>query len=396
MKKIYLDYAAATPVHTKARKAMESYQSELFGNPRSVHSAGILAADTLTQSRKTISESLGIKQSELVFTSCGTESNNLAIFGTVAALKKEFPNIKTPHIIVSAIEHSSILEPVRILSEQGVRVSIIPASVDGVLSAEVIRNELCEETVLVSIMYVNNEIGTIQPIHAIGKHIKKYRDERKTSYPYFHTDASQAARFVSVLPHALYVDLMTLDGQKIYGPKGIGALYIRHGISVEPMLYGGGQEGGLRSGTENIPGVVGFSNAFGIITRKMHEENKRLKKLKEFFIEEITKRYPDVTVFGRELDTVSGIVNIAFPGVSGEKLVIALDARGVYVSTASACSTNQSEVSHVVSSLNGVHKDRAKETVRFSFGMETTKKDLEHVLTILFEILKGGGILLRV
>lgn len=383
MKEIYLDYASATPTDEDVLKEMEPFWVDIFANPKSIHSKGREAKTFIEDARKKIGTILGVQKNEIIFTSGGTESNNLALFGVVAASRKYINN---PHIIISAIEHSSIINAAKNLEKHGINVSILPVNKNGIINVKDVENLLTSNTVLVSCMYVNNETGVIEPIHNIGKIIKKYKKDTGNNYPFFHTDASQAVRFLPVKPHGLGVELMTLDSQKIYGTKGFGALYVSSNVKIEPLLYGGDQENSLRSGTENVPSAIGFSKALEIATASCKKNNLHLKEIKAFFLQQLKDYNLNFYINGNVSDTIPGILSISFEKTNGENLVIALDTRGVYVSTASACLGALEDMSHVIFAMTG-DKDKAKNVIRFSFGKETTKNQIKEVSKHLFEIL---------
>lgn len=384
MKEIYLDFAATTPIDPRVQKAMEPFWRDIFANPRSIHTKGKEAKSAVEAARKNIGTYLGVQQNEVVFTSGGTESNNFALLGIIRAAQKEIPK---PHIIVSAIEHSSILEMAKSLEEEGVEVTVLPVDENGAVHVQDVQEALKDETVFVSCMYVNNETGSIEPIKKIAEIINTHRKEKVSRYPYLHTDASQAARFLPIKPHGLDVDLMTLDSQKIYGPKGIGLLYIKNGVHIKPLFYGGGQEGSLRSGTENVPSIVGFATALEIATTEREKNSTHIAELKDLFLKKLQEEQVLFHINGSMAHTVPGVVSISFEDKKGEDVVIALDAKKVYASTASACAAGGSDVSHVVLAITK-NKERAENVVRFSFGRETTKEDIHEAISRLLDVLK--------
>ena len=388
MKKIkrttYLDYAAATPLDADVLKKMHPFFYEEFGNPYSIHTMGMRAREAILDARKKIAMVLGAKPNTIFFTSGGTESNNLAILGVARAVLND-RKIKEPNIITTQFEHSSVREPLEILKKEGFSITHIPVNKDGVLDIEFLRKNLRPETVLMSIMYVNNEIGTIQPIKEIGSIIKKWRAKNKTAYPYFHTDASQAPRYLPILVNGLGVDLLTIDGAKIYGPKGVGALYKKEGVPLSPFMWGGKQENGLRPGTENVYGIVGLGHSFSQCLKRRKKDETKLIALRKYFIYEIQKAIPCAEVNGGK-KTVSGIINIMFRGHDGERILTAFEDRGIYVTTSSACSTGRHGVSHVLRSL-GRSVLEAKSSIRFSLGRETQKEDILFTVNALKEIL---------
>lgn len=384
MEEIYLDYAATTPLDPRVKEAMEPFWSDLFANPRSIHSKGRKAKECVEMARKNISTYLGVQGSEIIFTSGGTESNNFALLGVVGAARKKIPK---PHIIVSAIEHSSILEAAKHLEERGVEVSLLPVNENGVVETKTLKELLKDETVFVSCMYVNNETGSIEPIKKISQIIEEYKRDKKSEYPYLHTDASQAARFLPIMPQGLGVDLMTLDSQKIYGPKGIGLLYIKKSVIIKPIFYGGGQEGSLRPGTENVPSITGFAKALEIIAIERGKNVAHITELKKTFLQKLSESGINFYVNGDTVSTVPGVVSISFTGKKGEEIVIGLDAKKVYTATASACAAGGSDISHVILALTK-NRERAENVVRFSFGRETTVEEVHEAISRLLDVLK--------
>lgn len=429
MKKIYLDYAASTPVAPEVLRATEPYFTEKFGNPGSLHSFGQEAIKAIDESREIIAKAIGTKFNEIIFTGSATEANNLALRGVV---KKLGSKIKNPRIIVSTIEHESVLETVRDLERDGVEVIYLPVDSGGIVNAEALKKVLNERTVLVSVMYANNEIGTIQPIAEIAKIVKEFREESRSKnkesstihdprfmFPFLHTDAAQAFQFLDCDVDKLGVDLLTISGHKIYGPKGIGALYVRNVLNVVndgangyntrarasdqavttllPIVTGGGQEFGMRSGTENVPLIVGFAKAAELVAHSRELENKRIAKLRDYFWTELKNIYPKAELNGflesRSKNKESGmihdsrfmlpnILNIYFPDHEAQFLLTKLDLAGVAASSGSACRSRAVETSHVIGAL-GYSRERAKRSVRFSFGRPTTEKEIKEALKIL-------------
>ena len=376
-KRIYLDNAATTPIDKRVLSVIRKISTESYGNPSSLHKEGVEAKKILSEARKDIAEIIGANPDEIVFTSGGTESNNLAIFGTVRDPKKS-------HIIVSSIEHASIIECVKELEKRGAEVTYLPVNGDGVVSSKDIKEAIKENTVLVSIMYANNEIGTIQPIVEIAKAIRHSK-----SRPIFHTDACQATNYLDMKVLHLGVDLMTFNASKIYGPKGVGALFVRKGIKLSPLIFGGGQEKGIRSGTENVASLKGFAEAMKITEEMKEKESARLTKLRDFFIAEAMEKIPNSVLNGSAENRLPNNVNISIPKTDAEELVIILDARGIACSTGSACANISADgkVSHVVEAL-GFGRDRAASSLRFTLGRETTKEDIIFIANELSKILK--------
>lgn len=384
---IYLDYAATTPLDLEVKREMDLVW-EKYGNPSSLHSKGYEAKVALDSAREKIAKILGSRIDEVIFTSGGTESDNLAIFGYARANKS-----KGNHIIVSAIEHHAVLEPAHQLEKEGFDVTYLPVSKDGIIDLEVFKKSLRPETILVSIMYANNEIGTIQPISAIAEVISKWKLEIKkeklpiTNYqlPVLHSDACQAAGFLDLNIKNLGVDMMTINAGKIYGPKGVGILYVKKGLQIEPMIYGGGQEFGLRAGTENVAAIAGLANALEMAQQLKEKESKRLLELRNYLINRILKEIPKTRLNGSRENRLPNNMNISFLAIEGESLILYLDQAGICASTGSACTSKNLEPSHVILALGEPH-EVAHSSLRLTLGRDTTKEDLDYVMKVLPEI----------
>lgn len=373
MPKTYLDYAATTPCDPKVLKAMSPYFKKDFGNPSSIHGFGQKASMAIGGARQSMAEFLGCESEEIVFTGSATEADNLAIFGTVKAAK-----VAKPHIITSQIEHPAVLESCRALAGQGAEVTFLPVNQDGLVEIAELKKVLKSNTVLVSIMYANNEVGTIQPIAEISALIKKTNPKTL-----LHTDAVQAANFLDCDVKKLGVDLLTLSSHKIYGPKGIGTLYIKKGTPITPVIYGGGHERGLRSGTENVAGIVGFGEAIREIQNpQLKIQNIRIRQFRDKLIKTILKIIPASRLNGSLTQRLANNVNISFDGAEGEAIVIALDQKGIEASTGSACSSGSLEPSHVLLAL-GLSEEVAHGSLRLTLGRYNTAKDIEKVLKVL-------------
>lgn len=378
MKKIYFDYASLTPLDKKVEKEMRKWNKKGPLNPSSIHRSGVEAKKALEISRKKVAQFLSAHSDEIVFTSGGTEANGLALEGALRAAHRS--EIKKPHIIISSIEHSSIISLVLMFEKQGVEVTRLPVNEDGKISISDLKKALKPETCLVSIMMVNNEIGTVEDIHEISKTIRHVRKEGSV-YPLLHTDACQAALYSDLNVAKLGADLLTLDGNKIYGPRGMGMLYVRRGVPIEPIIYGGGQERGLRAGTENIPATMGFAKALEIATEFREKETARISELKKYFAEELIKLNPETKING-SLEGAPHILNVSFPNIDSEFFVLQLDAKGIECSTKSACLRDEDE-SYVLKAIGA----DSKKSVRFSFGRETTKGDIKKVCKVIKKIL---------
>jgi cysteine desulfurase len=367
-------------------KAMLPYFSQVYGNAGSLHQPGRKALMAISRARKTIAQILNCKSEEIIFTGSGTESDNLAIFGAARA-NKNFGN----HIITSNIEHHAVLYPCEQLEKEGFKVTFSKVDKDGLLSLDSFKKAINDNTILVSVMYANNEIGTIQPIEKIGAIIKDVREERKKrglKVPiFFHTDACQAAGYLNLDVQKLGVDLLTLNGSKIYGPKGTGILYIKAGTRIEPIIFGGGQEWGKRSGTENTPGIVGLAEALKIAQKNRKKESQREKKLRDYFIKEILKNISKVVLNGHPQKRLPNNINISILDIEGEAMLLWLDKYGIFVSTGSACDSQSLEPSHVILALSRPY-EYANGNLRFTLGRKTTKKDIDYVLRVLPKIVK--------
>lgn len=359
---------------------MKPYFTEKFGNPASLHRLGTEAQKAVTLARQQTADFLQAHTDEIYFTSGGTEALNWAIFG-VARL------FKTPkHLVISAIEHEAVIEPCLFLEKQGWKLTFVSPDKNGVIKPEAIREALTEDTVLVAVMTANNEIGTIQPIKDIAKVIRALRKDRLGHPLYFLTDACQAPRALDLVVDKLGVDFLVLNGSKIYGPKGIGALYIRRGINIGPLLFGGGQEAGKRSGTSNVPGIVGLGEALTICKKEYKKEKARLTPLRDFLAQEIKKKIPEVIVSGDLNNRLPSNLHISIPGLLGEQLVIELSVNGVACSAGSACSVLGGGGSRTLRAI-GLIPQLADSSLRFSLDRSITKNDLKKVVSILVKII---------
>jgi len=389
MRKVYLDHAATTYLIPEVASSMKPYYDKVFGNPSSIHQEGRKAKYALFKVRKEIAEILNCKATEIIFTGSGTESCNLAIFGVIEAVKSKFKN-KKPHIITSRIEHSAVLKPCQKLEREGIEVTYLPVNKEGIVKVSDLERAIRSETILVSIMYANNEIGTIQPIQEIGRLIKKINNFRLQTSEFrilFHTDACQAAGFLDLDCQKLGVDLLTLNASKIYGPKGVGLLFVKEGTPLNPMILGGGQESGLRSGTENLAGIVGLTKALEIAQKNRIKESKRLKKLRDYLIYELEKRIPKVILNGSKKERLPNNVNISILDVEGEAVLLWLDKYGISASTGSACDSQTLEPSHVILALARPY-EYAHGSLRFTLGKRTKKEDIDYLIRVLPKIVK--------
>jgi cysteine desulfurase len=371
---IYLDYAATTPTDPDVLYEMQNYFSPMYGNPSSLHTSGRRSLSVVTSARENIARILGASPNEIIFTGGGTESDNLAILG-VARANKKYGN----HIIISAIEHKAVFEAARVLENEGFAVSIAPVDGCGVLDTDACMSLVRKETILISVMYANNEIGTVEPIQELAHKIKDMRGRSHT--PIFHSDACQAVCYLDIDIPRIGVDLLTLNGSKIYGPKGIGVLYKRNDIAIEPIIVGGGQENALRAGTEAVPLIVGMCLALEKAEQMCESETKRLEILREYFIQGLKSNVPTVRINGHSTNHLPNIVHITVPNIEGESMVLMLDAVGVEVATGSACSAQDLKPSHVLSAI-GQDENIIHGSIRFSMGRHTTKEHIDYVLSV--------------
>lgn len=388
-RRIYLDYASSTPVDKRVFSAMKPYFSASFHNPSAIYKEGVVARKAVDNARATIAKILNAQASQIFFMGSGTESVNLAIHGVVNAYRKNNPG-KMPHIITSKIEHAAVLELCRKLEMEALAsVTYLNVNKDGLVSPQDVSNAINENTILVSVMYANNEIGTIQPIKEIARRVKLWKLDNKKEvemYPFVHTDASQAANHCSLDREKLGLDMMTLDGQKIYGPKGVGVLYVKKYISISPVIFGGGQESGLRSGTENVPAIVGMAKALEITQKIKEKESLRLEKLRNYFFTELPKFLPQALINGSLENRLPNNINFCIPGVDTEFLVLELDARGISCAFVSACENrNDLLESYVVTSLPE-RETCGRSSIRLSLGRGTKKTHLQKVLKLLPEL----------
>ncbi|MCK4224435.1 MAG: cysteine desulfurase NifS [candidate division Zixibacteria bacterium] len=375
MRKIYLDHAATTPVRSEVLEAMLPYFKEKFGNASSIHGFGREVKVALEEAREKVAQIIGASPSQIFFTSGGTESDNLAIKGTALANRK-----KGKHIITSKIEHHAILESCKFLEKEGFEVTYLPVNFQGLVDPEDLRKAIRDDTTLVSIMYANNEVGTIQPIEKLSKIAKE-------KGVYFHTDAVQAVGKIPTEVQKLNVDMLSMSGHKIYGPKGVGAIYIRKGVRITPLSHGGHHERSRRAGTENVPTIVGFAKALELTVGEMENQNKHLRNLTEAFYKKLIESIPDVVLHGDLNRRIPNTLNLSFKGVEGESVILSLDMKGVAVASGSACTSETLEPSHVLSAM-GVAPEIAQGAIRFSFGRDNTMEDVEYVAGILPEIVQ--------
>ena len=375
-KSIYLDYAATTPVDPRVLKAMLPYFAEKFGNTMSLYSLGREAKQALEKSRKIISHFINANPDEIIFTSSATESNNLALKGIAFANGN-----KGRHIIISSIEHHCILESAKWLEVQGFEITKLKVDKYGLVSPKDLKKTIRKDTILVSVMHANNEIGTIEPIREIGKICRE-------KGVYFHTDAVQTFGKFPIDVNKMNIDLLTASSHKMYGPKGAACLFVRKGVKIEPLLHGGGHERGLRSSTVNVPAIVGFSEAIKICQKEMIKEGQREKKLRDKLIKGVLKTIPNSHLNGHPIKRLSNNANFWFDFIEGESIIFQLDALGVAASTGSACSSPTLEPSHVLLAI-GLKHQQAHGSLRLSLGRETKEKDIDYVLKVLPGIIQN-------
>lgn len=400
-KRIYLDNAGATEIGGEASRALVQNLS-FYGNPSGIHREGVEAALLLDKARALCASVLNAHAYEIYFTGTGTESCNLAVLGTYEGYVKYDTgsrNQEVPHIIASSIEHPAVLEPIHMLEKRGlVSVTYLPVYKNGIVKINDIREALTENTILVSVMYANNEIGTLQPVKEIGRAIEEWKmkySRTHTSYPYFHIDACQAANYCNLDVVRLRAHLMTVNSSKVYGPKGIALLYKREGIKIEPMSYGGGQERSLRSGTESAPLAYSFGVALKEACELQEKESARLRALRDYLKEKLTEAIPSIIFHGAwdetkrnsEMVRLPNNINCHVPGISSEEMILRLDAKGFAVSHKSACASRETDGSYVVMAL-GATEQEAQENIRISLGRSTTKKDMDAFVVAIKEIVE--------
>ena len=366
-KRIYLDHAATTPTDPRVVEAMLPYFSDSFGNPSSIHSLGLETRTAVAEAREKVASLIGAASDEIIFTSGGTEADNLAIKGVALANAQ-----RGKHIVTTRIEHHAVEESCRYLESQGFSVTHVGVDQDGLVDPKDVENAVTPETILISVMHANNEVGTIQPIAEIGR-------MARARGIYFHTDAVQTVGHIPAIVGELGVDLLAISAHKLYGPKGVGVLYVRKGTRIVSFMHGGGQERGLRASTENVPGIVGLGKAAEIAQAEMDAESKHLIRLRDKLITGLLERIPQTRLNGHPTQRLPNNVNISIASVEGEALAVSLDLEGIAVSTGSACSSEAMEPSHVLTAM-GVPVELARGSVRFSLGKKNTDEEIDRVL----------------
>jgi cysteine desulfurase len=383
MNRVYLDYNATTPVDPQVLDAMLPYFSADFANASSIHTPGQRARAAVETAREQVAALIGARTQEIVFTSGGTESDNHAIFGVITSLmaqptlavRPSSPRQAPPHIITSSTEHEAVLNACQAAEKQGVSVTYLPVDREGQVARDAIRRSIRPETVLITVMHANNELGTIQPLAEIGRIAKEHKI-------YFHTDAVQSAGKIPIDVNALNVDLLSLSGHKLYAPKGVGALHIRSGTRVRQLLYGGHHQRGARPGTENVAGIVGLGKAAEIARNSLASDAQRLSQLRDTLEGGLLERIPQVRVNGSAAPRTPNTTNLMFAGIKGEALVIALDLKGLACSVGAACSSGAVEPSHVLTAI-GLSQEEAKSSLRFSLGRHTTESEINFALEVI-------------
>ncbi len=375
MRQVYLDYSATTPVKKEVLEEMLPYFTEKFGNPSSLYGIGLSAKSDLNQARSRVAGLIGADDREIYFTSSGTEADNWAVIGAARARK----NIGN-HIITSNIEHHALIHTCEYLEKEGYEVTYLDVDDKGRISLTELENAITEKTILISIMFANNEIGTIQPIKEIAEIAQKHGI-------WFHSDAVQALGNVPISVKELGIDMMSMSAHKIYGPKGVGALYIRKGVVIPSFINGGAQENKRRAGTENMAGIIGFGKAAELAGQNLEEHTKKIADLRDYFTEQILARIPDVEINGSMEYRLPGNINLIFNYIEGESLLLLMDAKGIYASTGSACSSASLSPSHVLKALN-LPYEKIHSSIRFTVGDYTTKEDLDYAITEIVTIVE--------
>lgn len=370
----YLDHAAGTMLDPRVLAYMSTYYGDEYRNPSSMHAGGRKARKAIEEARETIAQLINAENDEIIFTGSGTESNNLAIIGAARGAKA-----KGNHIIVSSVEHKAVLEAAKSLTKEGFEVTLLPVDRYGMVDPDILVSHLREETILVSVIYANNELGTVAPIPELVARVARAYSSR--SRPLFHTDACQTLSFLSADVQTLGIDLMTFNSAKLCGPAGVAALYKRRGVRLVPLLYGGEQEQLLRPGTEALPLIKGFAHAVTLTETLRDKERNRLTKLRDYFTQELEKRIPGLIVNGHPTHVAPHIVHTTILGIEGEAILLMLDQHGISVSTGSACSAFDLRPSHVLSAI-GQDSSLIHGSIRFSFGRDTSKEKLDYVLEV--------------
>jgi len=372
VKRVYMDHAATTPVDPEVVEAMLPYFTQKFGNASSLHSFGREANRALEEARAKVASLIGARREEIVFTSGGTEADNLAVKGVIYRNREKLRRLPGPHIITTQIEHPAVLEACRHLERQGFRVKYLPVDKEGLIDLKMLEESIGEGTALITIMHANNEIGTIQPLEEIGKIARE-------KGVIFHTDAVQSYGKVAIDAASMKIDLLSLSAHKIYGPKGVGALYVRSGVTFEPLVHGGGHERGMRSGTENVAGIVGLGKAAELAKARFDSDNPRLVRMRDRLIEGVLSSVEEAYLNGHPTRRLPHNAHFRFTGIEGESLVLMLDGEGIAASTGSACSSKKLEPSHILMAI-GLNEVEAHGSLRLTLGRENVEEDVAYVL----------------
>jgi cysteine desulfurase len=372
---IYMDHSATSPVDPEVFEAMKPYFTDSFGNASTLYSLGREGKKAMESAREEVASIIGAETKEIIFTSGGTESDNIAILGTAYKLKK-----KGNHIITSDIEHPAVDETCKYLEKNGFTITYLPVYKDGIVKVKDLENAITDKTILITIMHANNEIGTMQPIAEIGKIAR----ENKI---YFHTDAVQTVGKIPINVGDLNVDMLSLSAHKLYGPKGVGALYMKQGVRIEPIMYGGGHEKGIRPGTENVPGIVGLGKACSIAKENLQRDAQRLTSLRDMLIDGVLSEIEESYLNGHRTKRLPNNANFRFTGIEGESLILHLDGKGIATSTGSACSSTKLEPSHVLMAI-GLKEVEAHGSLRISLGHENTEEDIIYTISSIKEVVE--------
>lgn len=375
MKEVYLDNSATTRAYDSVGDLVRKVMCEDYGNPSSMHAKGVTAEHYIKEAKETLAKLMKVQDKEIFFTSGGTEGDNLALMGVARANRR-----RGNHLITSAIEHPAVINTMRHLEEEGYRVTFLPVDRYGRIRLDALREALCEDTILVSVMYVNNEVGSVQPIAEAASIVKAYNKDIL-----FHVDAVQGFGKYRIYPRKLNVDLCTISGHKIHGPKGIGALYVGSHVKIQPIVFGGEQQKNVRSGTENVPGIAGLGLAAKLIYQELDEKVARMRELKAHFIEGV-QEIQDITIHGLYDETSAPhIISVGFAGIRSEVLLHALEEKGIYVSSGSACASNHPQISGVLKGI-GAGQEYLDATLRFSMSEFTTLEEIDYTLETLYNI----------
>jgi len=375
LRQVYLDYSATTPVKKEVLEAMLPYFTEKYGNPSSIYGPGLAAKSDLNKARAKVAKLIGADDREIYFTSCGTEADNWAVICSARAKKN-----KGNHIITTSIEHHALLHTCDFLEKEGFEVTYLGVDSGGLISLDELEAAITDKTILISIMFANNEIGTIQPVKQIAEIAKKRGI-------WFHTDAVQALGNVPINVKEMGIDMLSMSAHKIYGPKGVGPLYIRKGVTIPSFLNGGAQESKKRAGTENLAGIMGFGRAAELAGENLEEHIKRVSELRNYLADQVVAKIPDVEINGTMDPRLPGNINFLFNYIEGEALLLLLDSKGIYASTGSACSSASLTPSHVLKALNLPH-EKIHSSIRLTVGDFTTKEDIDYTVEELIKIVK--------